>query len=130
MLRVLAIDDTRTVHAFLRSCLGSLPEATLTSVMDGQEAVDLLQRPDAPRPDLIFLDWEMPRLDGPSTYARIRELGITTPVIMLTTKSAPADILRMLDAGVAEYVMKPFTSDILLAKVASVLGVPTAARGP
>lgn len=128
MLRFLSIDDSRTVHAFLRACFQHLQEPVeLSSAMDGQEAVDRLAAGSSPQPDLIFLDWEMPRLNGPETFARLRAIGVSSPVIMLTSKNDVDDIMRMLEAGVAEYVMKPFTSDILREKVGAVLGVELAA---
>lgn len=128
MLRLLAVDDSRTVHAFLRACVAEWGDrVVLESAMDGAEALDRLAT--GPPPDLILLDWEMPRLDGPGTLARLRAAGHAMPVVMLTAKNDVADIAGMLEAGVAEYVMKPFTSDILAEKLASVLGVDLGA-GP
>lgn len=121
MLRVLAVDDSKTVHAFLRACLANVGrQVELVDAMDGQEAVDRVAAGE--RPDLVLLDWEMPRLDGPSTFERLRAMGVTAPIIMLTSKNDVADIARMLEAGAAEYVLKPFTSDILREKLDSVLG--------
>lgn len=124
LLKVMCIDDSRTVHAFLRKCLGEAHEAVeVVSAMDGQEAVDRFRAEPALKPDLIFLDWEMPRLDGPGTFRELRQMGVKTPVIMLTSKNEVADIAQMIEAGVDEYVLKPFTVDIILEKASSVLGV-------
>lgn len=124
VLKFLVVDDSRTVHAFMRACLQQAEGAVeMESAMDGAEAVEKLRARPPPPPDLIFLDWEMPRKNGPDTFHELRELGVQTPIIMLTSKSDIGDITRMLDAGVDEYVMKPFTADIILEKASAVLGV-------
>lgn len=129
MVRILSIDDSRTVQGFLRQCFeGWSISVDLATASDGQEAVERLAAGER-RPDLILLDWEMPRLDGPGTYAQLRRLGIQVPVVMLTSKNDVDDIARMLDAGVADYVMKPFTPDIIREKAATALGVSGASDG-
>lgn len=117
--KILCVDDSKSVHSFLKSCVDGDTEK-FVSAYDGQEAIDLLQK-ERPDLDLIFLDWEMPRKTGPETMIEISRLGVQTPVIMLTAKNSPENILQMLDLGVAEYIMKPFTKDIILDKINSVL---------
>lgn len=127
MLNVLVIDDTKSVHAFVRNMLQKAPQVNMTSVYNGREGLDLLNS--GTSFDLIFLDWEMPILDGPSTFAEFKKQGIKIPTIMMTTKNTFEDISKMLGMGVSEYLMKPFTIDILFEKINSVTGqdVPYAA---
>jgi len=115
MFEILIIDDTRAVHAFLKSVLAPFTDLRLTSVANGSEGLVTLQG--GKSFDLILLDWEMPVMDGPTTFASLRANGCHTPVIMMTTKNEPDDIARMLRAGVNEYMMKPFTLDIILEKI-------------
>lgn len=123
MLKVLVIDDSKTIHNFVSKYLTEAdPAACVESSMDGQAAVDRFRAEPASRFDVIFLDWDMPRLDGPHTLEKLRELGVRTPVIMLTSHNDVDDIGRMLEAGVEEYVMKPFTADLLIEKTEVVLG--------
>lgn len=119
-LKILCIDDSKSVHVFLKHCLSDVTEE-LTSVYDGQEAITLFTN-SAPQFDLIFLDWEMPQKNGPDTFEELKQMGIKTPVIMLTSKNSAENIVQMLTAGVSEYVMKPFTKDILVEKIHSVIG--------
>lgn len=121
MLKILSIDDSRSVHAFLGS-LFDPSKSSLAHAYNGLEGIQLLEAKPAPELDLILLDWEMPKLTGIETLERIRAIGIQTPVIMLTSKNDPAEIERALTLGANEYVMKPFTKDILYAKIESVLG--------
>jgi two-component system chemotaxis response regulator CheY len=120
MLKVLVIDDTKSVHAFVKNMFQKSNHIIMTSVFNGQEALQLLKSGE--RFDLIFLDWEMPVLDGPSTFAKFNQQGIKIPTIMMTTKNSFEDISQMLNMGVSEYLMKPFTIDILFEKINNVTG--------
>lgn len=120
MLKILIVDDTKSVHAFVKSLLAKSKEITTASVFDGALALEELAK--NPSYDLILLDWEMPNLNGPNTFAEFKKRGITIPTIMMTTKNAPSDISKMLEMGVAEYLMKPFTIDILFEKIEFVSG--------
>lgn len=118
--KILCIDDSRSIHAFLKECLRPVCEK-IEHVYNGQEAIDKLKL-DFNAFDVIILDWEMPVKDGPTTFNELKKMGLTTPVFMLTSKNNPLDILQMIEAGVAEYMMKPFTSDIVIEKIQLILG--------
>lgn len=131
MARVLSIDDSRAVHAYFRDCFKDT-EVELGHAYSGQEGLDLLRAAHAgnARPyDLIFLDWEMPGLSGPEVLDKLREAGITTPVIMVTSKNSTQDIAQVLAKGAQEYIMKPFTEDILFAKIEDVIGLKVEKHG-
>lgn len=120
MFEVLIIDDTKSVQAFVKSMLAKAKEISVQSAFNGAEAVEIFKK--GTKFDLIFLDWEMPILNGPETFKTLRQMGVSTPVIMMTTKNASEDIQLMLEAGVSEYLMKPFTIDILFEKIEFVTG--------
>ena len=120
MFRILIIDDTKSVHAFVKNLLSKSNEIETTSVFNGALAVDLLK--ENRNFDLIFLDWEMPVLNGPAAFSELKKMGVTIPTIMMTTKNEPQDIQDMFNQGVAEYLMKPFTVDILFEKIEYVSG--------
>jgi CheY-like chemotaxis protein len=118
-LKILSVDDSKSTHAFLRECLPS-DTHSVECVFNGQEAiVKIKENPNSF--DVILLDWEMPIKDGPSTFNELRGMGVKIPVVMLTSKNNPTEILQMIEAGVSEYMMKPFTSDILIEKIQQVL---------
>jgi two-component system chemotaxis response regulator CheY len=119
-LKVLCVDDSRSVHAFLKQCLGSNIEE-FHSALDGTLAVEFFKQNPGKQLDVIFLDWEMPKMTGPETFRELRKMNVGTTVIMLTSKNDPQNIAEMLDAGVAEYIMKPFTPDIIMEKLQAVL---------
>ncbi|MFJ7327441.1 response regulator [Streptomyces cyaneofuscatus] len=96
---------------------------TLHVVRDGQEALDFLYRrgayPDAPRPDLVLLDLNLPKYDGRQVLEQIKsdpELSLI-PVVVLTTSSAEEDILRSYKLHANAYVTKPVDLDQFIAAV-------------
>jgi two-component system chemotaxis response regulator CheY len=118
-MKILVIDDTKAVHAFIKTISKSLLQLEYTSVFNGQEGLSELKNQSF---DLILLDWEMPVMNGPETMEHLSRIPSRPPVIMMTTKNAPEDILFMMEKGASEYLMKPFTIDILVEKIESVTG--------
>lgn len=72
-------------------------------------------------PDLVILDVMMPGLDGWDVLRRLRAADAQLPILMLTAKDAPADQVQGLDLGADDYVVKPFTFDVLAARVRAAL---------
>lgn len=68
------------------------------------------------KPDLILLDIMLPRINGFDVCRRLRKEGFTTPIIMLTAKSQESDVVLGLNLGADDYVPKPFSVDVLLAR--------------
>ncbi len=118
-MRILIVDDTKSVHAFMKAILA--PRGiTLEAAYNGKEALSILKT--SPAFDLIFLDWEMPEMDGITTLREIRIFDKNTPIIFVTSRQEITCIQDALLAGAQEYVMKPFTEDILIEKAQSVTG--------
>lgn len=120
-LNILCIDDSKSVHAFLKTCVGEV-SSDFKSVFDGEQAIQLLGGASPPVFDVIFLDWEMPKKTGPEVLDELMRLKLKTPIIMLTSKNDVNDISSVLTKGASEYIMKPFTKDIILEKLAGVVG--------
>ncbi len=116
-LEVMIVDDSLSVRRVLSGLLrgaGFHP----TTARDGLEALELLQHASQP-PDVILLDIEMPRMDGYELVATLKGqpalAGI--PVVMLTSRAGDKHRQRAFDLGVADYVVKPFQDEGLLATV-------------
>ena len=124
-MRALIIDDSRFVRNYLR---GLLQEKGIEceEAADGQAALNRLQ--DGGQFDLVLLDWNMPVLNGLETLKRIRAGGLNEiKVLMVTTEAEHDYIVRALDAGADEYLMKPFEHEAFDEKLA-MLGIAGAAR--
>ena len=72
-------------------------------------------------PDLVILDIMMPKMNGYKVCAKVREIGVTTPIIMLTAKSGEYDVEEGLDTGANDYLRKPFSTVELLARIRKLL---------
>ena len=120
-MKILCVDDTKAVHAFMKALFAGSGH-NLIGVFDGQQALDKLNAEGLNTFDLVLLDWEMPVKNGLETLTDIRKLTAALPVIMVTSKNDINDITKLLETGANEYVMKPFTKDILFEKIAQVLG--------
>jgi DNA-binding response OmpR family regulator len=117
MQRLLIIEDEFAMRTALADCLTAAGYRVLAAA-DGEAG---LARAVSEKPDLILLDVMMPRLDGFALCAELRRLGMTTPVLMLTAKGQVEDRVAGLDAGADDYLVKPFSTDELLARVRALL---------
>jgi two-component system response regulator MprA len=117
MATVLIVDDDVRLVEMLRRTLAYEGYRVITA-SDGQEALARVQEQ---RPDVVVLDWLMPKLDGLTVIQRLRMAGDTTPVLMLTARDAVEDRVAGLDSGADDYLVKPFAPAELLARVRALL---------
>jgi two-component system chemotaxis response regulator CheY len=115
-MRALIIDDSRFVRSYLRGLLHDRG-IDCDEAVDGQAGLNRLHG--AARFDLVLLDWNMPVMNGLETLMKIREEGfIDLKVLMVTTEAENDFIVRALEAGADEYLMKPFDHDAFDEKLA------------
>lgn len=115
--RVLIIEDETPMRTGLADVLQAEGYRVLTAA-DGEQG---LRRAIDEKPDLVLLDIMMPRLDGFAVCAELRRLSNPVPVLMLTAKGQVEDRVTGLDAGADDYLVKPFSTDELLARVRALL---------
>ena len=117
MPRILIIEDETPMRTALRDVLEAEGHRAITAA-DGESG---LQRALAEKPDLILLDIMMPKLDGYQVCAELRRLANPVPILMLTAKGQVEDRVTGLDAGADDYLVKPFSTEELLARVRALL---------
>jgi DNA-binding response OmpR family regulator len=117
MQRVLVIDDDRAVTSVLKRGLSYEGFAVDTADSGAEGLAVARERP----PDLVILDIMMPGLDGLEVLQRLRLADGQLPILLLTAKDAPADQVRGLEQGADDYVVKPFSFEVLLARVRALL---------
>jgi DNA-binding response OmpR family regulator len=117
MERILIIEDEAPMRTALADLLAAEGYRVLSAV-DGQSG---LRRAIEEKPDLILLDVMMPKLDGFALCAELRRLALTMPVLMLTAKGQIEDRVAGLDVGADDYLIKPFSTEELLARVRALL---------
>ena len=115
--RILVVDDDEGVTNMLRRAL-SFEGYAVATARDGQEAI---RRTLEFGPDLVVLDVMMPGIDGIDVARRLRAGDGHLAILMLTAKDAAADQVVGLDAGADDYLIKPFTLDILTARIRALL---------
>jgi len=115
--RILVVDDERPMRASICQCLQAEGYRVLEAV-DGAEGLDLIAKE---KPSLVILDVMMPNLTGFEVAAELRRLGLTIPVLMLTTRQEISEKVEGLNAGADDYLGKPFDRRELLARVQALL---------
>ena len=117
MERILIIEDETPMRTALADLLAGEGYRAFTAA-DGESG---LARALAEKPDLILLDVMMPRLDGFAVCAELRRLAHDMPILLLTAKGRIDDRVTGLDAGADDYLVKPFSSGELLARIRALL---------
>lgn len=114
---ILVVDDDLDIARLIQMVL----EGCGYQVTIAQDGVDALMRLGATTFDLIISDIEMPNLDGFTLLAMTSQKGIRAPVIFLTARTSEADEIRGLELGAGDYIHKPFTVPVLVARVKRML---------
>jgi DNA-binding response OmpR family regulator len=110
---ILIIEDDATLLRVLKDNFEFVGYNVQTAI-DGKRGLKTLLDS---RPDLVLLDIMLPEINGFDLCRRVRSEGFTSPIIMLTAKGHESDVVRGLELGADDYVTKPFSIDILLARV-------------
>lgn len=118
-INILVVDDESRMRKLIRDFLVQ-KEYNVIEAEDGEKALDLY-RQRTENIDLILLDVMMPKLDGWSVLRQIRQVNKTIPIIMLTARGEEQDELFGFELGVDEYISKPFSPKILVARVEAIL---------
>lgn len=113
-MHLLIVEDEKDLNRILVKRLNAEGYAC-DAAFDGQTAFELLSSEVVF--DAVILDWMLPQMSGIDVLTRIRALGKTTPVLMLTAKDAIPDRVKGLDQGADDYLIKPFAFDELLARI-------------
>lgn len=114
-MKVLIVDDSKPILMMVSDILKQLGHEPLTAE-NGQIAFDMLTGGDSI--GLVLLDWNMPVMTGIEFLEKNKaESAFSTPVFMMTTEKSPEKIQRALENGASDYIMKPFTPDILQNKI-------------
>lgn len=117
-MKIMVIDDSRSVLRLVKGMLQQKGYDVVTAE-NGELAVEeLAQNKDT---GLILCDWNMPVMDGLTFLKKVKADNLTSaPIVMMTTENKQEKIEMALSEGASEYIMKPFTEDILLDKIAMI----------
>ena len=123
--KVLVVDDEHYMRKVVRALLMSIGVRTVYEAPDGVAGLEAIR---TLGPDVVILDWEMPGLDGPGFTRMVRSPETfpfpDVPIIMLTGHGEKARVVRALECGVNEFLLKPVSSKALRDRMVSVLMRP------
>ncbi|MDH5426918.1 MAG: response regulator [Nitrospirota bacterium] len=120
-MRALVIDDSKAMRIILKQILQSVG-GTVEEAGNGKEGLEKLHTIE--KPDVVLVDWNMPEMNGLDFVRAVRANPSyrQLPLMMVTTETESAQMGRALAAGANEYVMKPFTKDVIQEKL-KILGI-------
>jgi two-component system chemotaxis response regulator CheY len=116
-MRALVIDDSRAIRKIIGEILREVGIEEIVEAANGREGLEQLEL--CPDIDLALVDWNMPEMNGLEFIQAVRAQPAFAAlrILMVTTEHEIAQVTRALNAGANEYLMKPFTKDILVAKL-------------
>jgi two-component system chemotaxis response regulator CheY len=113
-MKVLVVDDSGVMRKIIIRSLNAVGVTDTVEAANGQEAVEIFATQEF---DMVLTDWNMPEKSGLEVLQEIRATGSQVPVIMVTTESQKGQVLAAIQAGVTDYLTKPFEQDQLRAKL-------------
>ncbi|ECW8954881.1 response regulator [Campylobacter lari] len=122
-MKLLVVDDSSTMRRIIKNTLVRLGHKDVLEAEHGVEAWDLLSKNDDIK--ILITDWNMPEMNGLELVKKVRaeEKYADMPIIMVTTEGGKAEVITALKAGVNNYIVKPFTPQVLKEKLEDVLGI-------
>lgn len=112
-MKFLVVDDSMTMRRIVVNSLQRVGFTDTVEAGDGREALD---RFDA-SVGFVITDWNMPNMTGAELAKALRDRGEQVPILMVTARSVREDLIEAIDAGVNNYIVKPFTPQVLKEKI-------------
>ncbi len=122
-MKILVVDDSSTMRRIIKNTLNHLGYKDLLEAEDGALAWETMtQNPDI---GVLITDWNMPNMNGLELVKKVRaeQKYADMPIIMVTTEGGKTEVITALKAGVNNYIVKPFTPQVLKEKLEAVLGI-------
>ncbi len=121
-MKILVVDDSSTMRRIIKNTLARLGYKDVLEAEDGAKGWEQLEaNPDV---EMLITDWNMPEMNGLELVKKVRadERFEDLPIIMVTTEGGKAEVITALKAGVNNYIVKPFTPQVLKEKLQAVMG--------
>lgn len=113
-IRVLVADDSSTMRKIILRSLQAVGVPSAVEAADGEEAVKIFKPGEF---DLVLTDWNMPGKSGLEVIQEIRKIDKDVKIMMVTTEAEKSRVMEAIQAGVSDYLVKPFTADTLREKL-------------
>ena len=117
--KVLLADDSGVMRKIILRALNATGVSDVVEAADGAKAWSAFQ---SEQFDMVLTDWNMPAMTGLELLQKIRETGSKIPVIMITTESERGRVMEAIQAGVSDFLPKPFENELLQEKIVKHIG--------
>lgn len=120
-IKVLIVDDFATMRRILKNILKKIGFTNIIEADDGSNALKVLEKE---KVDLVISDWNMPKMTGLELLKAVRSNAAfkDLPFLMVTAEAQKQNIIEAVQAGVSNYVVKPFTEEVITEKLEKILG--------
>lgn len=121
-MKLLVVDDSSTMRRIIKNTLARL---NYKDVVEGEHGLEAWEYLDSNADiDMLITDWNMPEMNGLELVKKVRadERFVDMPIIMVTTEGGKTEVITALKAGVNNYIVKPFTPQVLKEKLSAVIG--------
>ena len=120
-IKILVVDDNKIMRSIIRFCLVDLGFTNVVEAKHGREGLDILE---ADKFQLILSDWNMEPMDGLTFLREVKKRANlkAIPFIMITAESTRENVIAAAQAGVSNYIIKPFSAETLKGKIEKVMG--------
>ncbi len=121
-MNILIVDDSSTMRRIIKNSLMNLGYKNILEAEDGALAWEVMLSEEV---NILITDWNMPNMNGLELVKKVRadEKYIDMPIIMVTTEGGKTEVITALKAGVNNYIVKPFTPQVLKEKLEAVIGI-------
>lgn len=122
-MKLLVVDDSSTMRRIIKNTLQRLGYEDILEAEHGLQAWEIMDTIEGIK--VLITDWNMPEMNGLDLVKKVRadQRFVDIPIIMVTTEGGKAEVITALKAGVNNYIVKPFTPQVLKEKLEVVLGV-------
>ena len=117
-MKILVLDDSKTMLRIITNSLKRVEQEDIVTAENGQEGLDAFNKESF---DLIITDWNMPIMNGLTFVKEVRKVNQEIPIVMITTEGGKTSVIEALKAGVNNYIVKPFTLQVLKEKLQNII---------
>ncbi len=114
-MKILVVDDSSTMRRIITNTLKQVGQEDVLEACDGKEALSSFKAHDDI--DLILTDWNMPNMNGLDFLTEVRGVNKDIPIVMVTTEAEKGNVVVAIKAGANNYIVKPFTPEVLKEKI-------------
>jgi two-component system chemotaxis response regulator CheY len=120
-MKILVVDDFATMRRILKNILKQLGYANIIEAEDGTAAIKVLETEQV---DFVISDWNMPNMSGIELLRAVRADGKLgdTPFLLVTAEAQKANVIEAVQAKVNDYIVKPFTAEVMEGKIERIFG--------